>query len=91
MISKDAQEGPLCPLMCFVFVLIQVDKKQLHLDGEDIENLDAAKLSRFIHVNNLRWVTEYSPMVNTDPCGWSFMLLCHGGSLPPEQRCSLHC
>lgn len=39
-----------------------VDKKQLHLDGEDIENLDAAKLSRFIHVNNLRWVTEYSPM-----------------------------
>ncbi|XP_028636774.1 endoplasmic reticulum resident protein 27 [Grammomys surdaster] len=40
-----------------------VDNQQLHLDAEDIENLDAAKLSRFIHMNSLRWVTEYSPMI----------------------------
>ncbi|GAB1291381.1 Endoplasmic reticulum resident protein 27 [Apodemus speciosus] len=39
-----------------------VDNEQLHLDAEEIENLDAAKLSRFIHTNNLHWVTEYSPM-----------------------------
>ncbi|XP_051011464.1 endoplasmic reticulum resident protein 27 [Acomys russatus] len=38
-----------------------VDNEQLHLDGKDIEDLDAAKLSRFIQMNNLRWVTEYSP------------------------------
>lgn len=67
MISKCAREGPLCPLICFVFVfvffLIQVDDQQLHLNAEDIENLDAAKLSRFIHMNNLHWVTEYSPMI----------------------------
>ncbi|XP_052028701.1 endoplasmic reticulum resident protein 27 [Apodemus sylvaticus] len=40
-----------------------VDNEQLHLDAEEIENLDAAKLSRFIHTNNLHWVTEYSPMI----------------------------
>uniref|UniRef100_A0A8C6HJ63 Endoplasmic reticulum resident protein 27 n=1 Tax=Mus spicilegus TaxID=10103 RepID=A0A8C6HJ63_MUSSI len=40
-----------------------VDDQQLHLNAEDIENLDAAKLSRFIHMNNLHWVTEYSPMI----------------------------
>jgi hypothetical protein len=59
----------------FVFFLIQVDDQQLHLNAEDIENLDAAKLSRFIHVNNLHWVTEYSPMVNTGPCGQSYALV----------------
>ncbi|NP_001404622.1 endoplasmic reticulum resident protein 27 isoform 2 [Mus musculus] len=52
-----------------------VDDQQLHLNAEDIENLDAAKLSRFIHVNNLHWVTEYSPMVNTGPCGQSYALV----------------
>ncbi|XP_021046936.1 endoplasmic reticulum resident protein 27 [Mus pahari] len=40
-----------------------VDNQQLRLDAEDIESLDAAKLSRFIHMNNLHWVTEYSPMI----------------------------
>ncbi|XP_055467830.1 endoplasmic reticulum resident protein 27 isoform X2 [Psammomys obesus] len=40
-----------------------VDNEQLHLDAKDIENLDAAKLSRFIQMNNLHWVTEYSPMI----------------------------
>ncbi|XP_021499956.1 endoplasmic reticulum resident protein 27 [Meriones unguiculatus] len=40
-----------------------VDNEQLHLDAKDIENLDAAKLSRFIQMNSLRWVTEYSPLV----------------------------
>uniref|UniRef100_A0A8C6WAZ6 Endoplasmic reticulum resident protein 27 n=2 Tax=Nannospalax galili TaxID=1026970 RepID=A0A8C6WAZ6_NANGA len=39
-----------------------VDNEQLRLDGTDIENTDATKLSRFIHINNLRWVTEYSPL-----------------------------
>ena len=57
------------------FFLIQVDDQQLHLNAEDIENLDAAKLSRFIHMNNLHWVTEYSPMVNTGPCGQSYALV----------------
>ncbi|XP_059112960.1 endoplasmic reticulum resident protein 27 [Peromyscus eremicus] len=41
----------------------QVDNEKLHLDAEDIENLDAAKLSRFIQMNNLHWVTEYSPLI----------------------------
>ncbi|OBS64822.1 hypothetical protein A6R68_06638, partial [Neotoma lepida] len=40
-----------------------VDNKKLHLDAEDIENLDDAKLSRFIQMHNLHWVTEYSPLV----------------------------
>lgn len=40
-----------------------VDNKQLRLDAEDIDDLDAAKLSRFIYLNNLHWVTEYSPMI----------------------------
>ncbi|CAH7428909.1 endoplasmic reticulum resident protein 27 [Phodopus roborovskii] len=40
-----------------------VDNGQLHLDAADIESLDAAKLSRFIQMHSLRWVTEYSPMI----------------------------
>ncbi|KAL1775687.1 endoplasmic reticulum resident protein 27 [Sigmodon hispidus] len=40
-----------------------VDNGQLHLDDESIENLDAAKLSRFIHIHSLHWVTEYSPLI----------------------------
>ncbi|XP_021019861.1 endoplasmic reticulum resident protein 27 [Mus caroli] len=46
-----------------IYLFRLVDNQQLHLDAGDIENLDAAKLSRFIHMNNLHWVTEYSPMV----------------------------
>ncbi|XP_036037884.1 endoplasmic reticulum resident protein 27 [Onychomys torridus] len=40
-----------------------VDNEKLHLDAEDIENLDATKLSRFIQMNNLHWVTEYNPLI----------------------------
>lgn len=43
----------------------QVDKEQLHLDDKDIESLDASKLSRFIQMHSLRWVTEYSPLIAT--------------------------
>ncbi|XP_015996037.2 endoplasmic reticulum resident protein 27 isoform X2 [Rousettus aegyptiacus] len=39
-----------------------VDNEQLDLDGEDIENIDAAKLSRFIEINSLYLVTEYNPV-----------------------------
>ncbi|XP_075409445.1 endoplasmic reticulum resident protein 27 [Tenrec ecaudatus] len=39
-----------------------VDNEQLHLDSEGIENIDDTKLSRFIEINSLRWVTEYSPV-----------------------------
>ncbi|XDB50694.1 PREDICTED: endoplasmic reticulum resident protein 27 [Capra hircus] len=37
-----------------------VDNKQLDLKGEDIESMDATKLSRFIESNNLHLVTEYN-------------------------------
>lgn len=43
----------------------QVDKEQLRLDDKNIENTDADKLSRFIQINNLRWVTEYSPLTGS--------------------------
>ncbi|XP_002712688.1 endoplasmic reticulum resident protein 27 [Oryctolagus cuniculus] len=38
-----------------------VDNEQLNLEGEDFENIDASKLSRFIEVNSLHMVTEYGP------------------------------
>ncbi|XP_042103429.1 endoplasmic reticulum resident protein 27 isoform X3 [Ovis aries] len=41
----------------------QVDKKQLDLKGEDIESMDATKLSRFIESNNLHLVTEYNAII----------------------------
>uniref|UniRef100_A0A2K6FLW3 Endoplasmic reticulum protein 27 n=1 Tax=Propithecus coquereli TaxID=379532 RepID=A0A2K6FLW3_PROCO len=40
----------------------QVDNEQLDLDSEDIESLDATKLSRFIEINSLYLVTEYNPV-----------------------------
>lgn len=57
-------QGPLGPLLCLVS-FPQVDNEKLHLDAEDIDSLDAAKLKQFIHVHGLHWVTEYSPLVNT--------------------------
>ncbi|TKC41456.1 hypothetical protein EI555_014133, partial [Monodon monoceros] len=39
-----------------------VDNKQLDLKSEDIESMDATKLSHFIQRNNLHLVTEYNPM-----------------------------
>uniref|UniRef100_A0A8C5NZW0 Endoplasmic reticulum resident protein 27 n=1 Tax=Jaculus jaculus TaxID=51337 RepID=A0A8C5NZW0_JACJA len=39
-----------------------VDNEQLRIEGEDLENMDTSKLSRFIETNSLRLVTEYSPM-----------------------------
>ncbi|XP_006170012.1 endoplasmic reticulum resident protein 27 isoform X1 [Tupaia chinensis] len=39
-----------------------VDNEQLHLEGEDLESIDATKLSRFIEINSLHLVTEYNPM-----------------------------
>ncbi|KAM8779692.1 endoplasmic reticulum resident protein 27 [Rhynchonycteris naso] len=38
-----------------------VDNEQLYLEGEDVESIDATKLSRFIEINSLRLVTEYNP------------------------------
>ncbi|TEA11093.1 hypothetical protein DBR06_SOUSAS7210002 [Sousa chinensis] len=38
-----------------------VDNKQLDLKSEDIESMDATKLSHFIQRNNLHLVTEYNP------------------------------
>nr|XP_004611355.1 unnamed protein product [Sorex araneus] len=40
----------------------QVDGEQLKLESEDIESIDEAKLSRFIEINKLGWVTEYNPV-----------------------------
>ncbi|XP_058138338.1 endoplasmic reticulum resident protein 27 [Dasypus novemcinctus] len=37
-----------------------VDNEQLDLENEDIEIMDASKLSRFIEINNLHLVTEYN-------------------------------
>ncbi|XP_053107855.1 endoplasmic reticulum resident protein 27 [Hemicordylus capensis] len=39
-----------------------VDNKRQDLEIEDIKGIDASKLSRFVQMNELRWVTEYNPM-----------------------------
>ncbi|EHB13160.1 Endoplasmic reticulum resident protein ERp27 [Heterocephalus glaber] len=39
-----------------------VDNEQLKLEGEEIESMDATKLSRFITIHSLRLVTEYNSM-----------------------------
>nr|KAF6452274.1 endoplasmic reticulum protein 27 [Molossus molossus] len=39
-----------------------VDNEQLNLGTEDIESIDDSKLSRFIEINSLRFVTEYNPV-----------------------------
>ncbi|KAL2776794.1 endoplasmic reticulum resident protein 27 isoform 2, partial [Daubentonia madagascariensis] len=43
-------------------LVIQVDNEQLDLEGEDVESIDATKLSRFIEINSLYLVTEYNPV-----------------------------
>ncbi|XP_063094335.1 endoplasmic reticulum resident protein 27 isoform X3 [Cavia porcellus] len=43
----------------------QVDNEQLKLEGEELESIDATKLSHFISINNLRWVTEYNSMTGS--------------------------
>lgn len=63
------------------FYVAQVDNEQLDLDGEDIENIDAAKLSRFIEINSLYLVTEYNPVVQNSPCLQPLKSLCQGGYL----------
>ncbi|KAM9684880.1 endoplasmic reticulum resident protein 27 isoform 2-T2 [Dama dama] len=40
-----------------------VDNKQLDMKGEDMESMDATKLSRFIESNNLHLVTEYNAII----------------------------
>ncbi|XP_061438809.1 endoplasmic reticulum resident protein 27 [Rhineura floridana] len=39
-----------------------VDNKRQDLEIKDSEGVDAMKLGRFVQINELRWVTEYSPM-----------------------------
>ncbi|XP_016052985.1 PREDICTED: endoplasmic reticulum resident protein 27 isoform X1 [Miniopterus natalensis] len=39
-----------------------VDNEQLNLESEDIESIDDTKLSRFIEINSLHFVTEYNPV-----------------------------
>ncbi|XP_015425661.1 PREDICTED: endoplasmic reticulum resident protein 27 isoform X1 [Myotis davidii] len=39
-----------------------VDNEQLNLESEDIENIDDTRLSRFIEINSLHFVTEYNPV-----------------------------
>lgn len=63
------------------FYVAQVDNEQLDLDGEDIESIDAAKLSRFIEINSLYLVTEYNPVVKNSPCLQPLKSLCQGGYL----------
>lgn len=58
-----------------------MDNEQLDLDGEDIESIDAAKLSRFIEINSLYLVTEYNPVVKNSPCLQPLKSLCQGGYL----------
>nr|XP_028602780.1 endoplasmic reticulum resident protein 27-like [Podarcis muralis] len=40
----------------------QVDNKRQDLEIKDSSGIDATKLSRFVRINELRWVTEYNPM-----------------------------
>ncbi|XP_007533208.2 endoplasmic reticulum resident protein 27 [Erinaceus europaeus] len=39
-----------------------VDNEQLYLASEELQNIDDAKLSRFIEIHSLHLVTEYNPM-----------------------------
>uniref|UniRef100_A0A670XUS1 Endoplasmic reticulum protein 27 n=1 Tax=Pseudonaja textilis TaxID=8673 RepID=A0A670XUS1_PSETE len=50
------------PGRCQLFALLQVDNKRQDLEIQDGKKVDVAKLSRFIRINELRWVTEYNPM-----------------------------
>lgn len=61
------------------FYVVQVDNEQLNLDSEDVESIDATKLSRFIEINSLYLVTEYNPVVKNSPCLQPLKSLCQGG------------
>ncbi|XP_039210075.1 endoplasmic reticulum resident protein 27 isoform X4 [Crotalus tigris] len=39
-----------------------VDNKRQDLEIQDSNKVDVDKLSRFVRINELRWVTEYNPM-----------------------------
>lgn len=65
----------------YPFCVAQVDNKQLDLESEDTESIDATKLSRFIEINSLHLVTEYNPVVNNGPCLQPQMSLDQGGYL----------
>uniref|UniRef100_A0A670J3X7 Endoplasmic reticulum protein 27 n=1 Tax=Podarcis muralis TaxID=64176 RepID=A0A670J3X7_PODMU len=45
-----------------LFSSLQVDNKRQDLEIKDSSGIDATKLSRFVRINELRWVTEYNPM-----------------------------
>ncbi|KAM4820345.1 endoplasmic reticulum resident protein 27 [Thomomys bottae] len=45
----------------------RVDNEQLRLEEQTLAGLDAATLSRFIHINDLRLVTEYNAMASHGP------------------------
>ncbi|XP_026557586.1 endoplasmic reticulum resident protein 27 isoform X2 [Pseudonaja textilis] len=45
-----------------ISVFRMVDNKRQDLEIQDGKKVDVAKLSRFIRINELRWVTEYNPM-----------------------------
>lgn len=45
------------------FDLLQVDNKRQDLEIRDSKEIDATKLGRFVRINELRWVTEYNPLV----------------------------
>lgn len=49
-----------------LFALIQVDNKRQDLEIQDSNKVDVDKLSRFVRINELRWVTEYNPMVTKE-------------------------
>lgn len=49
-----------------LFALFQVDNKRQDLEIQDGKKVDVAKLSRFVRINELRWVTEYNPMVTNE-------------------------
>lgn len=44
-----------------------MDNEQLILGSEDVESIDDTRLSRFIEINSLHFVTEYNPVVNNSP------------------------
>ncbi|XP_032501132.1 endoplasmic reticulum resident protein 27 isoform X3 [Phocoena sinus] len=69
-----------------------VDNKQLDLKSEDIESMDATKLSHFIQRNNLHLVTEYNPMtvIGLFNSMTSIHLLLMMNKASPEHEESLH-
>ncbi|XP_059791337.1 endoplasmic reticulum resident protein 27 isoform X1 [Balaenoptera ricei] len=69
-----------------------VDNKQLDLKSEDIESMDATKLSHFIQSNNLHLVTEYNPMavIGLFNSMIPIHLLLMMNKASPEYEASLH-